>query len=163
PSPHAARSASDRTEAPRAVLRFVPTTMTSYTLKPSALTLAASLVLAVNLAAQQEERVPVTPAQGSPPSASAPAVEAQEPAGMRPRPGWMDGRETQLVPQGPYEAPTDDAPDFAPTEAWASSEEDAGRPRVLKGNPYVLSFVSGDFTPEPGIDPDFLARTLAQG
>ncbi|MCA8954952.1 MAG: S8 family serine peptidase [Planctomycetes bacterium] len=45
----------------------------------------------------------------------------------------------------------DDRPDFAPATIERSADGHHFR-SVPKGNPYVLSFVSGDLTPEPGID-----------
>ncbi|MHC4515463.1 MAG: S8 family peptidase, partial [Planctomycetota bacterium] len=55
-----------------------------------------------------------------------------------------------------------DEPSYAPMEEIRGGPENAVLEIRLRGNPYVLSFTNGDFTPEPGIDPA-LARRLAHG
>lgn len=54
----------------------------------------------------------------------------------------------------------DDEPDFAPMRRIADGEDDNDVTLVPDGNPYVLSFLNGDFTPDRGIDPQ-LAKAAA--
>ncbi|MCB9889766.1 MAG: S8 family serine peptidase [Planctomycetes bacterium] len=61
-------------------------------------------------------------------------------------------------PSTPQHDPLDDEPSFGPPQ-WVTAPDVQGgkRVRLPARNPYVLSFVSGDYTPEPGVDPRLLA------
>jgi hypothetical protein len=113
--------------------------------------LTAAFLTTTPLLAQELVRVPVPPKSESKPSATRVPDEKARPANP-----------LETVTNGRWIEPQGDKPDFAPTVREDITKDDVNRIAVPLGNPYVLSFTGGDYTPEPGFDAKLL-RKIATG